>query len=137
MSHMSTYSNNCLKNTNRARLLASLREIEVELDFDHKEVKSSWDNTTADASIIYKGKRIPAGLNFKTDAEGNETIEMVGDFYGTGLDQKAFTDKMAQYYQKNDIIAKCEDQKWYVDDAEDIKLNKKGEFVIQAYRYAE
>lgn len=137
MSHMSTYSNNCLKNTKREMLLTSLREIEIELDFDHKEVRSSWDNTTADAAIIYKGKRIAAGLNFKQNEDGTESVEMVGDFYGTGLDQKDFTDRIAQVYSKNDIISKCKSQRWYIKDQNNIKVNENGEYVIQAYRYAE
>ena len=83
MSHLSTYSNDCLKTTERSMLLKSLREIEVELDFDNRTIKNTWIESIVDAAIVDKGKRIAAGLNFKTNEDGTESIEVVGDFYGT------------------------------------------------------
>ena len=136
MSHLSTYSNDCLKTTERSMLLKSLREIEVELDFNNRTIRNTWIESTVDAAIVYKGKRIAAGLNFKTNEDGTESVEVVGDFYGTGLNQEAFTNQIAQVYKKNDIINKCEEQRWYIDE-ENVTMNDKGEYVIQAYRYAE
>ena len=61
--------------------------------------------------------------------------EIVGDSYGTGIDQEELTNRVSQIYQKNDIVEKCRRQRWYVRD-EDIVQNEEGEYVIQAYRYA-
>jgi hypothetical protein len=135
MSHLTTYSNNSLVNTDRARLGESLRELGITLDYNDRTIKNQWINQQVDAAFIHDGKRIAVGINFKTDAEGNETIEVAGDFWGTGLNQQELTNKLAQVYQKNDIIQKCKDQRWYIDNPEAIKENENGEYVIQAYRY--
>lgn len=135
MSHLTTYSNNSLVNTDRARLNESLRELGITLDYDNRTIKNQWIEETVDAAFIYDGKRIAVGINFKTDAEGKETIEVAGDFWGTGLKQEELTNRLAQIYQKNNVIAKCQDQRWFIDNAENIKENENGEIEILAYRY--
>lgn len=135
MSHLTTYSNKCLVNTDRERLNLALRELGITLDYENRTIKNQWIEETVDAAFIHDGKRIAVGINFKTDAEGNETIEVAGDFYGTGLNQKEVTNKLSQIYQKHDIIQKCKDQRWFIDNEEDIKENENGDIVIQAYRY--
>jgi hypothetical protein len=135
MSHITNFKNDCLVNTDRARLNAALREMGITLDTENRKIENAWINDTVDAVLVVDGKRIPAGLNFKM-VDGNETIEVSGDFYGTGINQKELTDKLAQVYQKHDIVAKCKDQKWYVDEAaENIREDENGDYVIQAYRY--
>ena len=135
MSHLTTYSNNSLVNTDRARLGEALKELGITLDYDNRQIKNTWINETVDAAFIHDGKRIAAGINFKM-VDGKETIEVAGDFWGTGLKQEELTNKLAQVYQKHDIVAKCKEQRWFVDgNVEDIKENENGDIVIQAYRY--
>ena len=81
------------------------------------------------------GKRIAAGLNFVTNDKGEETVVVSGDFYGTGLDQEEFTNLIAQTYQKHNVISKCEEQGWYVED-ENVTVDANGKIVINAYRFA-
>lgn len=136
MSHITTYKNESLVNCERARLGEALRELGITLDYENRNIKNQWINDTVDAAFVHDGKRISAGINFKTNAEGKEEIEVTGDFWGTGINQTELTNKLAQVYQKHDIVAKCREQRWFVDgNVEDIKENENGEIVIQAYRY--
>jgi DNA-binding CsgD family transcriptional regulator len=134
MSHLTQFSNNSLVNTNKDRLEKSLKEIGVTLDYNNRTIKNQWIEDTVDAAFIVDGKRIAAGINFKM-VDGKETVEVNGDFYGTGLNQKTLTNQIAQVYQKNDVIAKCKSQRWFIDNEKDIKANENGDIVIQAYRY--
>ena len=136
MSHLTTYKNNALQNTNKEILEQSLLEMGITLDRNNRTIKNSYIEETVDAAIIYNGQRLCAGLNFKTDAEGNEMIEMAGDFWGSGLDQTEFTNKIAQVYKKNDIINKCRNQSWYIDEDGITYDKEKEEYVISAYQYA-
>lgn len=135
MSHLTTYSNNSLVNCNKTLLETSLKELGIELDYSNRVIKNQWITETVDAAIVYQGKRIAVGLNFKTNAEGQEEVEVAGDFYGTGLNQTTLTNKIAQTYQKNNVIEKCKSQRWFVNE-KDIVTKENGDIVIQAYRYA-
>lgn len=135
MSHLTTFKNNSLVNTNKETLCKSLAEMDIILDYENKNIKNSWINKDCDAAMIYKGKRISVGINFKMNEDGTELVEVEGDFYGTGLNQEQLTNRIAQIYQKNDIINKCRSQRWFVSE-ENIKVNEEGEYVIQASRFA-
>ena len=135
MSHLTTYSNNSLVNCNKTLLETSLKELGIELDYSNRVIKNQWITETVDAAIVYQGKRIAVGLNFKTNAEGQEEVEVAGDFYGTGLNQTELTNKIAQTYQKNNVIEKCKSQRWFINE-KDIVTKENGDIVIQAYRYA-
>ena len=135
MSHLTQYSNNSLVNCDRARLGEALKEVGISLDYENRTIKNQWIEETVDAAFIHDGKRIAVGINFKM-VDGKETVEVAGDFYGTGLNQKELTNKIAQVYQKHDVVQKCRDQRWFVDgNVEDMKENENGDIVIQAYRY--
>lgn len=135
MSHLTTFSNNSLTNTNKETLSKSLAELGILLDYEDRTIKNTWINEQVDAAIIYKNKRIAVGLNFVVNAEGKEEVIVAGDFYGTGLNQETLTNQIAQVYQKNDIVNKCRSQRWHVDESS-IRTNEAGEFVIQASRFA-
>lgn len=135
MSHLTTYKNDCLKNTNRERLVTALAELGIRLDYNTKHVKNQWIDEPVDAAFVKDGTLIPLGINFKKDNEGNEIVEVAGDPWGTGIDQKELTNSIAQIYQKHDIIAKCRSQRWFVDEQKDVKVNEDGDIVIQAARY--
>ena len=125
MSHLTNYENRSLINTNKEMLGRAVAEMGVTLDYVNTEIKNTWITEQVDAAIIYNGKRIAAGLNFVTS----------GDFYGTGLDQEEFTNLIAQTYQKHNVISKCEEQGWYVED-ENVTVDANGKIVINAYRFA-
>lgn len=135
MSHLTTFKNNSLVNTNKELLEKSLGELNIALDYSNRTIKNTWINEQVDAAIIFEGKRIAVGLNFVTNEEGKEEVIVAGDFYGTGLNQAELTNKIAQVYQKNDIINKCRSQRWMVNES-DISINEDGEYVIQASKFA-
>lgn len=136
MSHLSTFKNDALKNADREKLAKAFSEIEgMALDYTIKSIQNTWIQDTVDGGLVYNGRNIPLGVKFNTDAENNTIAEIVGDAYGTGIDQEELTNRVSQIYQKNDIVEKCRRQRWYVRD-EDIVQNEEGEYVIQAYRYA-
>ena len=141
MSHLTTFKNKSLVDTNREMLTASLEEIGISLDFSKKTINSpytrSWteEEKTVDCILFKEGKELPIGLKFVTNAEGEEVVEVAGDFWGTGINNVELTNQIAQVYQKNDIIKKCIAQRWYVTE-DNVSINEEGEYVIQASRFA-
>lgn len=135
MSHLTSYKNECLKNVDDELLQLALKEMDIILDYENKTIFNTWIKESVDASFIYQGRHISVGLKFIKDEQGNKTIEVVGDFYLTGLDQEELTNTLAQKYQKLHIIQCCENQNWRIDE-EDVYTNKAGEIIINAHRYA-
>lgn len=134
MSHLTTHKSNVLVNTNKEMLGASLSELGIQLDYDNRTIRNQWITEQVDAAFIYNDKRIAVGINFKTNAEGKEEVEVAGDFYGTGLNQKELVDRISQVYQKNNVIEKCRQQRWNIDPSNIVE--KDGKIIVQAYRYA-
>lgn len=133
MSHLTTFTNDTLTNCNRDLLEKSLAEIGVTLDYNTHHVRNSYIEANVDAALVVNGRVIAAGLNF-IEKDGKETIEVSGDFFGTGLNQEEFTNRIAQVYKKNDIVNKCRSQRWYVNDS-DVRENEDGDIVITASRF--
>lgn len=135
MSHLTTFKNNSLINTNRELLASSIAEIGLTIDFNHKNIKNTWIDDTVDATFMKDGRYIAVGLRFTTNSEGEEEVTVAGDFYGTGLRQEELTNRIAQVYQKNRVISVCQEANWFIDQ-DAIKTEENGEIVIEAYRYA-
>ena len=141
MSHLTTFKNKSLVDTNREMLIASLKEIGITADFSKKTINSpytrSWteEEKTVDCILFKEGKELPIGLKFVANADGEEVVEVAGDFWGTGINNVELTNQIAQVYQKNDIIKKCISQRWYVTE-DNVSINEEGEYVIQASRFA-
>lgn len=136
MSHLTTYKNNCLDKTQRELLISSLAELSISLDFTCKEIKNTWIKANVDAAFVCDGKIISAGIVFEKNEDGTEKAKVVGDFYGTGYNDKEIIDKISQIYQKNDIVEKCKSLRWFIDENEDITTKENGDIVIRATRYA-
>lgn len=138
MSHITTYKNNSLKNTNKEMLEKSLNEIGIQIDFNNKQIRTdrwSWGTQDVDAVLMRGTEVLPAGLKFSINEEGDEQVEFVGDLWGYDISQEKIMNQLAQHYQKNFIVQKCEEQGWHINES-DIKTNENGEMVIEAYRYA-
>lgn len=135
MSHLTTFKNNSLINTKREALGRAVAEIGLEIDYNHKNVKNTWIDEPVDAAFKKDGNHIPVGIRFSTNADGEEEVVIAGDFWGTGLDQKTLTNRIAQVYQKNKVIETCEQSGWFVDQ-ENIITKENGDIVIEASRYA-
>lgn len=135
MSHLTTFKNNSLINTNRELLTASIAELGLSIDFNHKNIRNTWINDTVDAAFKKDGEYIAVGLRFTTNADGEEEVTVAGDFWGTGLKQEELTNKIAQVYQKNRVINVCQEANWFIEQ-DAVKTEENGDIVIQAYRYA-
>ena len=135
MSHLTTFKNNSLINTNRELLSQSIAELGLTIDFNHKNIRNTWINETVDAAFKKDGNYIAVGLRFETNQDGEEEVTVAGDFWGTGLKQQELTDKIAQVYQKNRVINVCKEANWFIEE-DAIKTEENGDIVIQAYRYA-
>lgn len=136
MSHLTTFKNNALQNTNKEMLQKSVAEIkDLELDLNIKNIRNTWISESVDAGFIYRGEPIAVGLRFSTDDEGNESCVVAGDFYGTGLRQEEITNKIAQIYTKNNFIDKCMKANWFLEN-ENVTTDENGNMVLDFYRYA-
>lgn len=136
MSHLTTYRNNALENTNKEMLQKSVAEINgLELDYNIKNIKNSWISEAVDAGFLKDGSPIAVGLRFSTDENGNEICTVAGDFYGTGLNQTAITNKIAQIYTKNNFVDKCKQANWFLEN-ENVTTDENGNMVLDFYRYA-
>lgn len=133
MSHWKKFESDVLSNTKRDLLGAALLEMGVELDNSIKSIRNTWGNETVDAGLKKDGRAIALGLNFKTGKNGTEKVELTGDFYGTGLSEQGFIDRLAQVYQKHNVIDKCEEQGWLI---EDVKTLENGEIYVEAYQWS-
>lgn len=132
MSHWITYKNDILKNTRKNMLEKALKEMGLELDCSIKSIRNTFGHETVDMGIRKNGEFV--SLGFKEVKNGNDVfLELHGDFFNTGINQQNFMDTLSQYYTKNDIVDKIENNTSY--DIESIETNENGEFEIMAYQY--
>lgn len=134
MSHLTTYNSEVLVNCKKTLLKKAVLDLGLGIDYNIKTIKNTWITEMVDAGLLKDGKPIAIGFNFKKEGK-NIKLEVAGDFWGTGIDQSSFINKLAQAYKKHDVIFQCKQQGWTVN-SEDITIDKKtNEIVIQASRY--
>ena len=135
MSHLTKYESNVLVNTDKYLLEDALAELGITLDSSIKKVKNSYVSTKVDAAFIMNGKVLSLGIQYvKNNNDINTTI--VGDYFGTGINQFTFIDQLSQLYKKHEIIYKCKLEGWTINK-EDITVDKdNGDIIINASRYA-
>lgn len=127
MSHWKKFESNVLQDTKRDLLERALGEMGVQLDENIKSIRNTWGNEKVDAGLRKDGRAIALGINFKM-VDGKEQIELTGDFYGTGLNERGFIDRLAQVYQKHNVINKLEEAGW---DLDTLQTNSNGELVLE------
>ena len=135
MSHLSKYESTVLLNTDKYLLEDALEELGITLNSNIKTIRNAYITTKVDAAFIKNGKLLPLGIQYEKTNKGINTI-IVGDYFGTGINEFTFTDKVCQLYKKHEIIFKCKMQGWTINK-EDITIDSKtDEIVINASRYA-
>ena len=132
MSHWKKFEADVLKDVNMDLLAKAAQDLNVQMDTSIRSIRNTWGNETVDAGLRVDGRPIALGFNFRK-VDGKNQLELSGDFYGTGLDERTFIDRLAQAYQKYNAVEKLEQQGWMVDSLE---TNDKGEIVIEAYQWA-
>lgn len=129
MSHWKTFKNDALTNTNTSLLGKALKELGVDLDTNIKSIRNTWGHEEVDMGFKINGN--PIALGFK---QVGDKLELRGDFYGTGLREHDFMDKVSQLYTREDIVNKINTQTQYTIDS--MTTNQNGEIEILAYCYA-
>ena len=97
-----------------------------------KSIRNTWGNESVSAGLTKNGSPLALGFNFK-NRNGKLALELSGDFFGSGLDERTFMDKLAQSYQKHKTVQALEQQGYQIDMN---SMNSKGEVVIEAYQWA-
>ena len=132
MSHWKKFSSNVLEDINKDLLAKAVADLGVGFSEGIKSIRNTWGNESVSAGLTRKGQPIALGFNFK-NRNGKLALELSGDFYGTGLDERTFMDKLSQSYQKHKTVKALEEQGYQIDMN---AMNAKGEVVIEAYQWA-
>ena len=128
MSHWVKYENKTFENTNMKLLSKAMRTLGYGLDNTCKSIRNAWGESQCDCAITKNNKVLSLGFK-KND---KNILELVGDFYGTGVDENTFLDKVAQQYQSERIQNVLKDNRWEI---ENVTKNKNNEIVINAYEF--
>lgn len=134
MSHLTTYNSEVLVNCKKTLLTRAIKDLGLGIDYDIKQIKNTWITEVVDAGFTKDGNPVSVGIKFIKEGK-NTKIEVSGDFFCTGLDEKTFINRLSQAYKKHDVIFQCEQQGWTINK-EDITIDEKTkEIVIEAIRY--
>lgn len=115
MSHWKNFTSQVLNATKRSLLVKALEEMGLGLSESTKSIKNSWGQESVDAALTKDTKILSLGFKF-TEGHNGEAIQVLGDFYNTGVQESTFMDRLAQVYQKHNVIEKVEEQGWMVDE---------------------
>ena len=67
--------------------------------------------------------------------DGTGHLQLVGDFWGTGLNEATFQDELARAYQRINIETQAELNGWTIDE-ESVVENADGSVEMEVYMYA-
>lgn len=134
MSCWRSYTCDVLKNVDKIIVEEALKEMNVGLDTSKTRVYGRYENRSSecDGLLMLNGEAIDVGIIFN-DETGH--LQLVGDFWGTGLDAQEFQDSLSQTYQKINIMHQAELNGWTVDE-ESIETCADGSVELEVYMYA-
>jgi len=124
-----------LKNVNMAYLKEAAKKMGLEIDESVKTIGTSYGNYernrgTVDGAFVKNGKQLQLG--YVLAGEGGN-LNVVGDFWSTGLNSETFLGTLGQLYQEINIQAQLELQGYTV---ESVVTNAQGDTEIEAYCWA-
>lgn len=134
MSCWRSYTCDVLKNVDKSIVEEALKEMNVGLDTSQTRVYGRYENRSSecDGLLMLNGEAIDVGIVFN-DETGH--LQLVGDFWGTGLNAQEFQDSLSQTYQKINIMHQAELNGWTVDE-ESIETCADGSVEMEVYMYA-
>lgn len=134
MSCWRTYTCDVLKNVDKAIVVEALGKMNLSLDQSKNTVYGKYErkDSPCDAVIVKDGKEISMGVIFD---DGTGHLQLVGDFWNTGLNQKTFQDELSRAYQRINIIAQAELNGWSVDE-NTLEELADGSVEFELYQYA-
>ena len=135
MSCWRTYTCDVLKNVDKSIVEEALKEMNLGLDTSRTVVHGYYEgrSSACDGVLINRsGDTVDVGIIFN-DETGH--LQIVGDFWNTGLDAQEFQDSLAQTYQKINIMHQAELNGWTVDE-ETLEVTQDGSVQMEVYMYA-
>ncbi len=132
MSCWRTYQCDTLKNVNKNWIIEALEELGVHVDQNKKIVRGRYENRNAqvDGVFSYDGKNTDLGIIFNGK---NNKVEIIGDFWGSGLDSMTFVDDLARQYLKIQTENQLRMAGYIVQD---VTTDANGDIVMEAVAYA-
>ena len=126
MSCWRNYTCVVLKNVDKRKLESALKEMGLGIDNNVKCVESKWENRKeiCDAVLTKNGKNLSLGIIYSDDTRH---MKVVGDFWGTGVDESTFVDSLSQIYQKINCMLLAELNGYTV---ETVETNAEGEIEV-------
>lgn len=122
------------KDVRRDMLENSLKEIGIGLDYGTTTINNVYGKAEVDAAFINLRTNKVTSLGIKFNAEGGINLE--GDIWGTGLgtdgNQEVLFNKIAQYYQKNNLLDAFAKNGYIVESN---TVNANGEIELEAVMY--
>lgn len=110
----------------------ALNSLGFALDHNQKTVRNAWGSSDCDAALVKQGRTMPLGIAY-TEEDNKTKATLVGDFWGTGVNESNFINEMSVAYSKESIKQYC-DENGYTIDVDQVDDN--GEIVMQAWQYA-
>lgn len=131
MSHFAVYTCNV---SNMEYVKKGLQE--MGLGFKENQKITDWarQERNVELAVVKDGKVLPIGWNRKT-VDGQETLDLVAEWFQVPLREKEFTNQISQLHSKYQVLDVCEENRWNVDES-DITFNANGELEILAYSFA-
>lgn len=124
MSHFVTYHVEALKNPNMEIFKESLKEMGLTM-VEKKEVANVFGSAKVDFGLMHGSHALAVGF-----AQTKNGLELRGDFWGTGIDDRTFLDDVSQLYVKNTIIEKLESTANYTVENTEVLENGEIELTV-------
>lgn len=101
----------------------ALNEIGIGLDYKTKEIRNAYGKDMVDAALVnLQNKNKSKSMGIKFTKKGGVTL--VGDIWGTGFGtdgkQEALLNKIAQAYQKTNVIETVEENGWTIENVTNV-----------------
>jgi len=130
MSEWKKYLTQVLSDVQTPLLEIALQKMNLALDRNINMISNSWGKEKVDAALIKNGQKMPLGFRFPVK-DGKTSVELVGDFFATGLNEKTFMDNLAHYYQVERVETEAQAQGWIVESSETV--GSKQEIVLMQW----
>lgn len=132
MSQWRKYNAQVLENVKMDTLQKACEDMGVSFDTSVKSVGNTYgESAKVDAGLFKDGQALPLGFIFKHE-DGKVKLELEGDFWRTGLDERSFVDLLSRSYQKYNIIEQVTNQGWFIDRNE---VDAEGNVILEAVQW--
>lgn len=129
MSCWRKYQSKALKNVERRFLKEACEELGFSLDFNVNEIAAYGNSANVTCALKQNSNILSLGFILKENENGDTELTLEGDFWGTGLNESSFLNKLAQTYQKIRIQTELEEKGFSI---ESISTNEKEEIELVA-----